>query len=178
MPIATVIDNQIKAVPRAIFAAVQRLGVANLKQNERFRVRGQVRRYYAKMRKKFDDESLTPPFDGKGKNALKAIGITDDTITVANYIVMFGGRDTEGHTLRVDGAGKSELVPNSKVNGDGSRGEFFTQDTILESEFTKNIGKLAVDWEHRQQPDEAGPTDEVLGHVDWKTAIVDNVGVW
>jgi hypothetical protein len=85
---------------------------------------------------------------GDGKNALKAIRSDDETLTVANYIVLFGGRDLEG--------------------------EYFTADTDLESGYTKT-GRLYIDWEHGA--DDLG-ADDVLGHVDWSTAKADDRGVW
>jgi len=96
------------------------------------------------------------------KNALKAISRTDDELRVGNYIVLFGGRDLEG-------------VASPTINRDGSKGEFFTSETDLESEHTKG-GVLFVDWEHGRE-DEPGPGD-VLGVVDWKTARRDERGVW
>jgi hypothetical protein len=93
-------------------------------------------------------------------NALKAISQTDDTLTVGNYIVLFGGRDLEGYG-------------SPRVNPDGTKGERFTADTVFESPYTKS-GFLYVDWEHRLG--ELG--DEVLGTVDWKTAIVDDKGIF
>jgi hypothetical protein len=93
-------------------------------------------------------------------NALKAIKRTPYELTVGNYIVLFGGRDLEG-------------VGSASVNVDGSRGEFFTADTVLESAATK-AGLFDVDWEHAQG--EAG--NDVLGVVDWKTARIDDRGVF
>lgn len=93
-------------------------------------------------------------------NALKAIRRTDDTITVGNYIVLFGGRDLEG-------------VGSPSVNADGSKGEHFTPQTVLDSLYTK-AGVLYEDFEHAQG--EAG--NELLGVVDWKTAKVDDKGVF
>ena len=89
-----------------------------------------------------------------------AISRTDDTITAANYIILFGGRDLEG-------------VASPRVNPDGSRGEFFTAQTDLSSFYTK-AGVLFENWEHAQG--EAG--DDGLGIVDWKTAKVDDRGVF
>jgi len=93
-------------------------------------------------------------------NALKTVSRTDAELRVANYIVLFGGRDLEG------------LGSDSK-NADGSIGEYFTPQTVLESSYTK-AGALYVDWEHRQG--ELG--NELLGVVDWKTAKVDDRGVF
>jgi len=99
--------------------------------------------------------------EGKG-NALKAIRRTDETLRVANYIVLFGGRDLEG-------------IASDNKNADGSTGEYFTPETDLESEYTKS-GVLFVDWEHGND-DAPGPGD-VLGVVDWKTVHKDTRGVW
>jgi hypothetical protein len=96
-------------------------------------------------------------------NALKAIKRTDETITVGNYIVLFGDadhRDLEGHG-------------SDRINPDGSLGEYFTKSTDLSSARTRT-GYLYMDWEHAQA--EAG--DDVLGVVDWKTARVDDKGVF
>jgi len=94
-------------------------------------------------------------------NALKAISRTDDTLTVGNYIVLFGGRDLEGYGSK-------------QINPDGSKGEFFTAETQLESAFTK-AGALHINWEHGKKE---LPPDEVLGVVDWKTARWDEKGVF
>jgi HK97 family phage major capsid protein len=99
------------------------------------------------------------------KNTLKAIGSDDDTLRVANYIVLFGGRDLEG-------------IASDNKNADGTLGEFFTPQTELESSYTKT-GRLLVDWEHGQDssPDAPGE-DDPLGYVDWSTAKADGRGVW
>jgi len=91
-------------------------------------------------------------------NELKAVSRTDDELRVANYIVLFGGRDLEG-------------IASPNVNGDGSVGEYFAPDVNVESTYTK-AGALYVDWEHRQG--ELG--DMPLGVVDWKTARRDDKG--
>jgi len=97
---------------------------------------------------------------GAKANPLKAISATDDELRVANYIVLFGGRDLEG-------------IASANVNPDGTKGEYFTPETQLESAYTK-AGTLFVDWEHSQG--ELG--DELLGVVDWKTARIDDAGVF
>jgi len=102
------------------------------------------------------------------KNALKAVSRTDDELRVANYIVLFGGRDLEG-------------IASDSKNQDGSLGEFFTAETDLESAYTK-AGMLYVDWEHgfgkELDGDDAPGGDDVLGVVDWSTAKADTRGVW
>jgi hypothetical protein len=93
-------------------------------------------------------------------NPLKAIARNDSELRVGNYIVLFGGRDLEG-------------LGSDQKNADGSLGEYFTPQTVLDSPYTK-AGAIYVDWEHRQG--ELG--DELLGVVDWKTAHVDDRGVF
>lgn len=86
------------------------------------------------------------------RNELKAIGKTDTELRVGNYIILFGGRDLTG--------------------------EFFTSATEIESAYTKS-GMLHVDFEHGLDPDKVGMSaHEVLGYVDWKTAKVDDTGVF
>lgn len=94
-------------------------------------------------------------------NALKAVGKTETELRVANYMVLFGGRDLEG-------------VLSPRRNADGSAGEYFTKSTAFDSQYT-DVDLLAVDWEHGVG--ELGK-DEVLGRVDWKSARVDDRGLF
>lgn len=85
-------------------------------------------------------------------NHLKAISKTDSELRVGNYMVLFGGKD---------------LV-----------GEFFTKDTVFKSGYT-DLGMLYVDFEHGMDPDRIGnDQDCVLGVVDWKSAKVDDTGIY
>ena len=85
-------------------------------------------------------------------NHLKTIDKTPKELRVANYIILFGGSDLAG--------------------------ERFTKNTQIESPFTES-GVLYVDFEHGLDPDDMGITsDDVLGYVDWKTARIDDKGVF
>lgn len=85
-------------------------------------------------------------------NHLKTLSKTENEIVVGNYIVLFGGKDLAG--------------------------EFFTKNTMLESGYT-DIGMLYVDFEHGLDPDGLGIDDSnILGFVDWKSAKVDDKGVF
>ncbi len=87
------------------------------------------------------------------ENHLKAISKTDKELRVANYMVLFGGRDLQGET--------------------------FTSKTEFESQYTKT-GTLYIDWEHGYDWDNEGAPqrDDILGVVDWKTARIDETGLW
>lgn len=85
-------------------------------------------------------------------NSLKAISKSTNDLVVGNYMILFGGRD---------------LV-----------GEYFTKNTKFESAYT-DIGSMYVDFEHGIDPDGMGINDDsVLGVVDWKSAKVDDKGVF
>lgn len=85
-------------------------------------------------------------------NSLKALSKSTNEIVVGNYIVLFGGRDLAG--------------------------EYFTKNTKFESPYT-DIGTLYVDFEHGADPDNMGIDDNsVLGVVDWKSARIDDKGVF
>ena len=85
-------------------------------------------------------------------NHLKTLSKSPNELIVGNYMVLFGGRD---------------LV-----------GEFFTKSTVFDSSYT-DIGTLYVDFEHGLDPDGLGIDDSnVLGVVDWKSAKVDDKGVF
>ncbi len=109
-------------------------------------------------------------YEPVGSNALKAVSMTDDDFMVENYIILFGdenNRDLEG-------------IGSQNENADGSLGEFFTKATQLESAYTET-GRLLIDWEHGRQPDKGvvqPGRDDILGYVDWKSAKVDDKGVW
>ena len=88
---------------------------------------------------------------GQAANALKAISKTDDKLVVANYLALWNSRDLEG-------------IASDRVNPDGSIGEHFSPHCEFESEYTKSIGRLPVDWEHGQDTDPESPgKDDVLG---------------
>jgi len=85
-------------------------------------------------------------------NNLKAISQNDNELRVANYIILFGGEDLSG--------------------------EFFTKDTEIKSAYT-DLGILYVDFEHGYDLDDTGnDQNNVLGIVDWKTAKIDDKGVF
>jgi hypothetical protein len=97
-------------------------------------------------------------------NTLKSIGEDKDRVVVANRIVLFGDpdqRDLEG-------------LGSKRKNADGSIGEYFSKTTDFESTYTQT-GMLYVDWEHGR--DDLSE-DDVLGYVDWKSAKVDEQGLW
>lgn len=99
------------------------------------------------------------------QNSLKTIQKTADEITVANYMVLFGGRDLEG-------------IASTRVNRNGTLGEFFTKNTNFDSDYTLT-GQLLIDWEHRTTPDPGGPdAEDVFGYVDWKSAVIDEAGLF
>lgn len=97
-------------------------------------------------------------------NALKAISMTDTELRVGNYMVLFGGRDLEG-------------LASNRVNADGSYGEFFTKATKFDSPYTE-LDMVAVDWEHGAAPGDEPGKDDLLGRVDWKTAKIDDKGLF
>lgn len=85
-------------------------------------------------------------------NHLKAISESADELRVGNYMVLFGGKD---------------LV-----------GEFFTKSTNFKSNYT-DLGVMYVDFEHGFDVDDTGNSpNNVLGIVDWKSARVDEKGIY
>jgi hypothetical protein len=92
----------------------------------------------------------------KNGNSLKFLSKTDKELRVGNYMVLFGGKDLQQ--------------------------EHFTKNTDFESAYTQT-GMLHIDWEHGREPktmrDPVAPNvDDVLGYVDWKTAKIDEIGLW
>lgn len=64
-----VIDGEIKAIPRAIFACVggHGLAVADIPEADVAGVQKKISAYYTRMRKEFDDDSIVPPWESDGK---------------------------------------------------------------------------------------------------------------
>ncbi len=85
-------------------------------------------------------------------NNLKAVSETADELRVGNYMVLFGGKDLAG--------------------------EFFTKNTNFKSNYT-DLGVMYVDFEHGKDADGMGNgPDDVIGVVDWKSAKVDDKGIY
>lgn len=103
-----------------------------------------------------------PYFD----NSLRVIRKDDETVTVGNYLLTYGKPDLEGHG-------------SSRVNPDGSKGEYFTPETKWASPYTES-GTLHVDWEHGgdvSTPELAGEHG-ILGYADVSTAKSDERGLF
>lgn len=62
-PIADVINGELFAIPRAIFAAAGRLDQADIPSGDKEKIRNHLSRYYAKMRRDFDRDDLLPPWE-------------------------------------------------------------------------------------------------------------------
>ena len=85
-------------------------------------------------------------------NNLKTLSATQDELRVGNYLVLFGGKDLAG--------------------------EYFTKSTHFESNYT-DLGVLYEDFEHGMDAEDAGNNDNnVLGIVDWKSAKIDDNGIF
>lgn len=71
LPIADVVDGQLQAVPRGIFAAAGVLsggrGGVDIPAADQAKARTVLTRYYDKMRHAFDDESIVAPWESDGK---------------------------------------------------------------------------------------------------------------
>lgn len=66
LPYIDIVSDEPHAVPRAIFtltSATRGVDAADIPEEEKERIRNHVRRYYAKMREEFDDDSLVPAWD-------------------------------------------------------------------------------------------------------------------
>lgn len=111
----------------------------------------------------------------KTGNMLKAVSKTDNELRVANYIVLFGGRDLTGAPSNGTGFYTGEK------NQDGSQGEFFTKATQFDSPYTAT-GHLLIDMEHGVAKGLYGKSapgrDDIFGVVDWKTLQIDDTGAW
>jgi HK97 family phage prohead protease len=96
LPYADVVDGKLKAVPRGIFASAGGRGVnaADIPDADKKKVIANINKYYKKMAKEFDDESIVSPFE-------KSINIEDfkNLKEVENYIKDFGLSNKDAKTL-------------------------------------------------------------------------------
>lgn len=72
LPYADIVDGELVALPRGIFAAAGSLQGArgeepDIPQADAERIKGNIDRYYAKMRTEFEDDSLIAPWNKEGK---------------------------------------------------------------------------------------------------------------
>lgn len=63
LPFADVIDGELKAVPRAVFAVASRLGQTDIPGSDKATIKRRVSAMYSRMGKQFDDPSLHAPWD-------------------------------------------------------------------------------------------------------------------
>lgn len=67
LPYADVIDDELHAMPRGLFAVASVLqggrGGANIPEDDQEAIRGIVSRWYARMREEFDDDGLVPTWE-------------------------------------------------------------------------------------------------------------------
>lgn len=63
LPVADVVDGGLKCIPKGIFAATARLDQTDIPAGDKDAVKNHVSRYYAKMRKEWDDDELYPPWE-------------------------------------------------------------------------------------------------------------------
>jgi hypothetical protein len=67
LPFADKIDGTLTAIPKGLFAVAGALGGArggvSIPDSEKDRIRSKVSAYYAAMRRKFDDDTIVPPWD-------------------------------------------------------------------------------------------------------------------
>lgn len=66
LPFADIINGELKAIPKAIFAVAATLqgarGGVDIPQSDIDGIKKKVERYYARMRKEFNDDSIVPPW--------------------------------------------------------------------------------------------------------------------
>jgi hypothetical protein len=82
LPFADKIDGTLTAIPKGLFAVAGALGGArggvSIPDAEKDRIRSKVSAYYAAMRRKFDDDSIVPPWDSDSARAEVASGGAGD----------------------------------------------------------------------------------------------------
>lgn len=160
LPIATVIDDTLTAVPRGIFAAAAAVegarGGVDIPDTEMDDVRGHLENYYQKMRNAFDDEDLIAPWNEKSETRHKAQiarGIMaechwmDQKNVLEEYSmsaegVEFGVADKQPDLQEL--AARNAQVTNKTVEEELERleNEINTEENSDESDETKKLDEL------------------------------------
>lgn len=70
LPVGDILDGQLRAVPRGVFAAAAvmqgaRGGPTSIPESDRPRIRSHIARYYSKMRSQWGDDSIVPPWESE-----------------------------------------------------------------------------------------------------------------
>ncbi len=142
LPIADVVDGKLVAVPRAIFAAAGAMsgarGGVNIPQVEKKGIINNINKYYAKMRREFDDEDIVSPFE-------KSLEDLENIRELENYL------KTSGHSRKdcniiiskvkkfVREGQKSYQEKDQEANlRDAGLNEFFENVKKLRSEVSSN----------------------------------------
>ena len=66
---ADVINGRLRIVPRGVFAAASRLNQADIPEQERDRIRSRLNTLYERLRSKFGDDDLIPPWERDNTNS-------------------------------------------------------------------------------------------------------------
>lgn len=115
LPFADVIDGELTAVPRGIFAAAGGRGVnsADLPEDVRAAIRRKINGYYRRMASEFEDDTIQSPFDKSiGMRETKAFGefkVFEGDRVVTGFVSIFGNVD-DGGDLIVPGAYRKTLA--------------------------------------------------------------------
>jgi HK97 family phage prohead protease len=120
---ADVIDGELKAVPRGIFAVAAVLqggrGGVDIPEADQNAIKNKVASYYVKMAKEFDDESIKAPFEGRSEEVtmearkaaiasadritmsaeVRAVDTTDGSLRIAGYAATFN-KEADGLNFR------------------------------------------------------------------------------
>ncbi len=118
LPYVDVVDGQLKVVPRAIFAVAGVLqgarGGVDIPEAEQTAIKKQINKYYAKMRKEFDDETITSPFEKEGKSM--QLSEVKDIRSAEKFLLANG-------VSKSDAVGLISIIKNAEVKREDNLGE-------------------------------------------------------
>jgi len=135
-PFADVVGGQLKAIPRAIFNAAARLKNSNIPEADKTKIIAKINRYYAKMRREFDDDSIVSPFEKKNLKELLV-----DMKSINHYLKYpYSLTDNERNIFisKIKEFSKQrDVATNNNVDASSAR-------DVSEDESIKNIGNIIV----------------------------------
>lgn len=120
LPFADIIDGELTAIPRGIFAAAAAIqgsrGGVNIPDDDSDRVKGVIERYYTKMSKQFGDDSIVAPWDNDAHSAFGSYEIEDALFLLGQKLVE--GFSLESATRALTLIGEVESSPTLTSDGE------------------------------------------------------------
>lgn len=150
-PIADVVDGELTAIPRGIFAAAGVIqgarGGASIPGSDVAGVRAHLTRYYEKMRREFNDESIKPPWEMSAlaqalldRTGLQAYSYDEIAVAAREMLAAMSTSDRKRLIAELSAG------PGSPPTDDDASGRSLRQKLLEASKLRSDITRRRVQW--------------------------------